>query len=296
MRLFLKIFLFLGLTFGYSQSYKPLLDTTNQWNFTSCNFGCITDAYFTNGDTLVNGLNYKILDGFHYLSRTFLLREEIANKKVFLRKINTNSSFEKLLYDFSLQEGETFIMNNPLSPFPSSGGEFVLDSIRMKPLQNNINFKHFYFSPVVTNSVSNYNVVWIEGLGSKSLINAPGGYVDINGVGELTCFYKNQDLVYSQLQPNQTCTYLELKTENHKSLFDEIKIYTTSEKNNFAFSNSDLISKIEIYDIFGKNLHYSIANYNSSNSIILSNQPKGLYFVLVYDSDSRKKNFKIIVN
>ncbi len=280
---------------GFSQPYKPLLDNTNQWNFTTCNFGCTSDAYYTNGDTIVAGLNYKILDGFHYISRTFLLREEINNKKVFLAKINPTTVSERILYDFSLTEGAVFTMNNVLSPFPSNGGEFVLDSIRSKPLLNNVYFKHFFFSPIATNETANYNVVWIEGLGSKSLINAPGGNEDINGVGALTCFFKNQELVYSNLQSNQICTYLELKTEKQKQLVDKIKIYSLPEKNKFSFLNSEFISKITIYDCFGKNLNYLFENKNQFKFIDLSNNSKGIYFVNVLDSLNKKTTFKVLV-
>ena len=58
----------------HGQDYKPLLDNTNEWHVTNCYFGCLTDVYFTDGDTLVEGNNYKVLDGFHYISRSFLLR------------------------------------------------------------------------------------------------------------------------------------------------------------------------------------------------------------------------------
>ena len=73
-----------------SQNYTPLLNETNRWYVTTCYNGCITDSYFTNGDTLVNNKMHKILYGYHYISRTFLLHENIEEKKVYLTKISVN--------------------------------------------------------------------------------------------------------------------------------------------------------------------------------------------------------------
>jgi hypothetical protein len=288
----LSLLLLLISQYTYSQTYTPLLDQTNQWHFTTCNFGCITDVYYTDGDTIVNGVSHKILDGFHYISRTFLLKEDIITKKVYLTKINPNSISEFLLYDFSLNEGDTFNMVNPISPFPQNGGSFILDSIRMKPLLNNVNFKHFYFSPTVTNTNSSANVVWIEGMGSKSLINAPAGEVNINAAGQLSCFFKNSNLVYSQLDSISSCNYvLEKKTFN----FVETKLFKKNFKNQFALSNSSSINKVELYSLKGDKLNLIIDKNNNSMVFSLENYSKGLYFIIVFDNLNRKKTFKIIV-
>ncbi|WP_338376012.1 T9SS type A sorting domain-containing protein [uncultured Flavobacterium sp.] len=285
--LFLIIF-----NYSFSQTYTPLLDQTNQWHFTSCNFGCITDVYYTDGDTLVNGVSHKILDGFHYISRTFLLKEDVVAKKVYLTKINTNSISEYLLYDFSLNEGDTFNMVNPISPFPQNGGSFILDSIRMKPLLNNVNYKHFYFSPTATNTISSANVVWVEGMGSKSLINAPAGEVNINGAGQLSCFFKNSNLVYSQLDSISACNFV-LKKETFNNV--EIKLFKKDFKNQFILSNSSSINKIELYSLKGDKLNLIIDKNDNSIIFSLENYPKGLYFITAFDDFNRKKTFKILV-
>ena len=67
-------------TLLFSQDYVPLLDDYNEWQVTNCYFGCLTDVYYTDGDTIADGHNYKILDGYHFISRTILLREEILEK------------------------------------------------------------------------------------------------------------------------------------------------------------------------------------------------------------------------
>lgn len=276
-----------------SQNYVPLLDQTNQWHFTTCNFGCLTDVYFTDGDTIVNGMSHKILDGFHYISRTFLLREDVAAKKVYLTKVNANSSSEYLLYDFSLTEGSITNIINPISPFPQNGGPFILDSIRMKPLVNNIDFKHFYFSPTNSNTVSTANVVWIEGVGNKSLINAPGGNADINWAGHLSCFFKNTTLTYSNLDSISACNFQTLK--NEKFVISKSEIIKSDKKNHFYITNSQKITRIQFYNINGKKLSSHSFHTNSLLEISLENYPSGLYFIVAFDEFNRKKSFKVIV-
>jgi hypothetical protein len=290
---FTLIFLFLLNINGNCQSYKPLLDNYNQWNLTTCNFGCLTDIYYTAGDTIVNSLNHKILDGYHYTSRTFLLRENVVLKKVYLTKINTNTISEYLLYDFSLAEGATFNMLNPISPFPLHGGQFVLDSIRMKPLVNGENFKHFYFSPTSSNAVSSNKVVWIEGIGSKSMINASGGEANINGVGHLSCFFKNQNLAYSNLDSISGCNLLTLKTKEND--LEDLKLYSSQTKNIFLIQNNKKITNFELYDLFGKRLKKSKINSEQIIEFNLTNYPSGIYLLIVYDSNNKRKTFKIIV-
>ncbi|WP_395064823.1 hypothetical protein [Flavobacterium sp.] len=291
-----KLLFLLLFSISYGQSYKPLLDAPTQWHFTTCYFGCISDVYYTDGDTIVNGKNYKILDGYHYNSRTFLLREEINTKKVYLSKINENSISEYLLYDFSLLEGAQFNMANPLSPFPQNGGKYVLDSIRMKPLENNIKYKHFYFSPASNNQLSNGNPVWIEGIGSKSLINAPGGNPDINSVGQLSCFFKDKKVIYSQLDSISNCTYLEIKTKHPKQSLDNLKIYASNERNVFFLSNAEMVYSINLIDIYGKSVkEFKIINSKAIEQISLENYAAGIYFLLAFDENLNRKTFKIIL-
>src|SRR5690606_32530778 len=200
---------------SFSQDYKPLLDNLNEWQFTTCFSGCLTDTYYTDGDTIVEGKSYKILDGFHYISRTFLLREEVNNKKVFLNKVAPNQNEEFLLYDFSLNQGDTFNMLNPYSSFPREGGSFVLDSIIARPLADGNAYRHFYFSPAPGNTISTENAVWVEGAGSLSIINAPGGHPDINGSGHLSCFFKDTEIFYANLDSINDCIPIHLKVKKH---------------------------------------------------------------------------------
>ncbi|WP_430403427.1 T9SS type A sorting domain-containing protein [Fluviicola sp.] len=188
-----------------AQPYKPLLDNLNEWHFTTCFSGCNTDVYYTDGDTVMGGKTYKILDGYHYISRTFLLYEDVPNRTVTLAKINPTKIDEFLLYDFAKNEGDTMELFNPNSPFIVDPGFFQLDSIRLRPLEDGNSYRHFYWSPTPGNTTYNAYPVWVEGVGSLSLINAAGAEPDFNGVGQLNCFFKNNDGFYVNLDSIVSC-------------------------------------------------------------------------------------------
>lgn len=285
------LILIFNFRFGLSQPYQPLLSDSNQWHFTACYSGCLTDVYYTNGDTLVDGLNYKVLDGYHYISRTFLLREEILTKKIYLKKVFPTYNREYLLYDFSLNEGDLHEMKNPISPFPEDGSEFVLDSIRMKPLENNIEHKHFYFSPTENNLVANYPVLWIEGVGSKSIINAPGGEADLNGAGLLSCFFKNEMLVYSQLDSINSCEHLILNVNTDQ--FQKIKLLKTDKRNVYELQNAENIKSINLFSINGQKIKTIENTQDSTVFISLEHCQLGIYMLVLLDESDRKKVFKI---
>lgn len=191
--------------FAQSQPYKPLLDNFNEWHFTTCFSGCNTDVYYTNGDTVVGGLSYKILDGYHYTSRTFLLHEDVATRQVTMAKIQPTKIDEFLLYDFGKNEGDTMELFNPNSPFTEDPGFFRLDSIRLHPLEDGNSYRHFYWSPAPGNTTYIAHPVWVEGVGSLSLINAAGAQPDFNGAGQLNCFFKNSDAFYVNLDSIDSC-------------------------------------------------------------------------------------------
>ncbi|WP_026449929.1 T9SS type A sorting domain-containing protein [Aequorivita capsosiphonis] len=284
-------FLIFG-TAAFSQNYKPLLDTINEWHVTSCYFGCHTDVYYTDSDTIVDGKTYKILDGYHFISRTFLLREDVANRKVYLNIVNQGFNEDFLLYDFSLSEGDVFNMKNPISPFPEDGGAFLLDSIVAKPLADGNNYNHFYFSPAPGNTTSTNNAVWIEGAGSLSLINAPGGKPDINGAGHLSCFFKNTEIFYANLDSIDDCIplHLGIKKDNLKNLV----VSKQNNSNNCLLSNTQDVKNVSVFDISGKRLHGINNEGRNSIGIDLSDYQNGVYIILATGFGDTKKSFKIV--
>ena len=133
--LFFLIFISLN---SISQIYQPMLEDKLEWHITSCSNGCITDVYYTDSDTLYNNLSYKILNGYHYVSKTFWIREDTNQRKIYMSFINNLQRKEVLLYDFSLEKNDTIEVFNPISPFDPSPGLFIVDSIKYEPSVRNL--------------------------------------------------------------------------------------------------------------------------------------------------------------
>ncbi len=279
---------------AFTQSYKPLLDNFNEWHFTTCYSGCLTDVYYTDGDTIVNGTTYKILDGFHYISRTFLLREDTNARTVTMGFVNSNKLDTYLLYDFSLNVGDSIDIQNPVSPFPATLGYFVVDSILMRPLVDGIDYKHFYLS-ALNPSTAVSSAVWIEGVGSLSLINAPGGLNDINDAGHLSCFYKNGISHYTQLDSIGDCTPVQALGNIDYNIKSDINIYPLPTYGSINIETSFIMKQIELYDINGQLVQKETMNtkkyaMNKNNSL-----PQGIYLVCIFDSKEGKHFKKIVI-
>ena len=215
------------------QTYNEMLTHDIEWQLTSCNNGCITDVYFIDGDTIHNGYSYSILNGYHFISKTFWLREDIQNQTVYMSLVNNNIRKEVLLYDFDLEIGDSINISNPMSPFVTNPGYYIVDSLVSLELQNGLYYEVFYLSSSSVNI--NESAVWIEGIGSLSLINAPGGTPNVNGPGKLSCYFNKGDLVYSQLDSINTCI-----------LVNQV---TSSELLNSRINNRKLIN---VMDILGR--------------------------------------------
>lgn len=291
----MKIFTFLLFTLFTSslelraQAYEPLVNELNEWHFTTCFSGCNTSVYFTNGDTVVGGDTYKILDGYHYISRTFLLREDIPNKQVYLAKVSPVKTDITLLYDFSKQEGDTMSLFNPNSPFMEEPGVFQLDSIRVKPLVNG-NYRHFYWSPASGNTMSTDHPVWVEGVGSLSLINAAGGEPDFNGVGELSCFFKDNNSFYANLDSITSCEpthFLSLP----ESALDQTIIFPNPFINDVSIS----VEQDQIIQVFTSNLTLVLEQECKSglNNLKTDFLAGGIYFLKTSGSTAVKRMIKL---
>jgi len=277
---------------GYAQTYTPMLGNLEEWHLTTCYYGCLNDVYFTDGDTLVDGKTYKILDGYHYISRTFLLREDIQEKKVYLNLKAPGHNQEYLLYDFSLEVGDSIHMQNPITPFPEDGGYFILDSIVAKPLVNGNLHDFFYLSPSPSNTISTWNAVWVEGLGSLSMITAPGGHPDFYGVGQISCFFKENELVYTDLEVVDECVSA-LSIAEEQALEGVILFKPTSEAVCYL-KNTARVKNVEVYAIQGNMVKTYSNDGNDLVRLDLENLQQGLYFVLAKGEGSEKRVFKVI--
>ena len=235
----------------FAQPYIPMLAESNEWRVVSCFDGCITDAYFTLGDTLLDGKVYRVLDGYHYINGNMLIREDVEERKVYLKQTFGHSILpEFTLYDFSINVGDTIDVYNPLSPLPEFGGKFVLDSVREKTLETT-DHRHFYLHAVEPSVSNSTNTVWVEGIGALSLINSPGAMP--TEAEHMVCAFQNGELLYSDLDSVFSCG--PLTSENVvNQLSSELVIYPnpTSEKLHLTVSGQIVPVYLELFDAKGQ--------------------------------------------
>jgi hypothetical protein len=277
----------------FAQDYKPILDYRNEWHFTTCNFGCYTDKYYTDGDTLVDGKMYKILEGYHFISRTFLLREDVSERKLYFLRIRPSGGLEEyLLYDFTLEVGDTIKMQNPITPFPQDGGFFRLDSIVPRPLVDGLDYDYLYFSPTPSNPISTENAVWVEGAGSLSLINAPGGYPNLNGVGALSCYFKNTEVFYANLDSIDDCVPVYMNVKENP--LEEVIVSKSTNSGVYLLNNTMSVKDANVYDLRGKRLITLQNSFNKTMAIDLSGYSPGMYIIVIHGIVDTKRTFKVI--
>ncbi len=261
-----------------AQSYIPLLGHESEWHVTTCFTSCLTDVYYTDGDTLYNGQNYTVLNGYHYISRTFWLREDIQEKKVFLSiKPPNKERQEYLLYDFSLEIGDSIKIFNPITPFPTSPGYFEVDSIVNVVLTDGLTYRKFYLSATAsTNSLE--LPVWIEGIGSLSIINAPGGTPSLNTAGKLSCHIHDGQVVYTQLDSIAGCQAVYVADLEDVSFHDLI-IFPNPAHNKLIISGLDKNSSVELLDIKGRILSKNTEINSEMIEIVVEDFQSGVYLV-----------------
>ena len=277
------------------QEYKPLLDTYNQWSLRYCFSGCSTDIYYTNGDTIVDAMNYKVLDGYHYISRGFLLREDVTEKKVYLKTILPSGIREYLLYDFSLEVGDSINIKNPASPFIEDAGYYKVDAITLLPLVDSNLYRHFYLSPAASNTISENDAIWVEGVGSLSLINAPGGDPDVNSVGRVACMFKDGVSFYADLDIIEDCEDIILDKPLFQPTINNSKIINALVINEFSVINIEPFFALAIYNLNGQLLQQINLNNQNTVTLNLSSYKPAMYLIVLKSQEATHQVLKALV-
>lgn len=277
------------------QEYKPLLDTYNQWSLRYCFSGCSTDIYYTNGDTIVDAMNYKVLDGYHYISRGFLLREDVTEKKVYLKTILPSGIREYLLYDFSLEVGDSINIKNPASPFIEDAGYYKVDAITLLPLVDSNLYRHFYLSPAASNTISENDAIWVEGVGSLSLINAPGGDPDVNSAGRVACMFKDGVSFYADLDIIEDCEDIILDKPLFQPTINNSKIINALVVNEFSVINIEPFFALAIYNLNGQLLQQINLNNQNTVTLNLSSYKPAMYLIVLKSQDATHQVLKALV-
>ena len=240
-----------------AQDYHKLLDTGKVWHTVQIGeFGDILAYEMTpdfEDEYNANDTIYYSIDGW------IIIREDTITKKVYKRNFadnNTPSGPEEIIYDFSLQEGDSiYIKSDALFNYNSW---FFIDSVKILNIlgtdRNVLYLRHDLYN--------NYPV-WVEGIGSLSGIHIVGVEPELFvwGVGELTCCYHNDNLLYQSVNGEQWGCEFELVDQVPPvvdSIWYEEGTYTNTDSVTLYVKASDNMSGV-------------------SNYLVLINSPSGNY-------------------
>jgi hypothetical protein len=278
------------------QTYHPLLENGKTWNvLTLTMVDWFTSTYSIEGDTLINGYTYEKLytNGNQGSGRQYLgaIREETTDQKVYFN--DHYSTAEELLYDFSLQKGDTVAItsNMGLKGFPLT---FKVDSVDQVIDETGSERKRLLLSY----GTKNYGEEWIEGIGSMQGLISPGNFyfmADLNW--ESLCTKLDGNVLY--YNPSfDTCVLEYVGIEEHNETKPYMKIYPNPVESStvIEISNSpELYHEIRIVNIAGKIVY----NYSfTGNYLYLGDNiflGSGFYFVFISNSRQMIAKGKLMV-
>ena len=187
-----------------AQEYHPIVEDGKQWNVLFSypwsppeSPHRYTDIYKIEGDTLLDGVSYKVMyttrnEDLTGWSVCGVIREN-ENKQVFYRR--DGSPDEQMLYDFSMQVGDTIYMYGEYMVVIETGETIVNGEPRQQVVLE------YPWG-------GGESEIWIEGIGSLYGIIDSGSLFLVGGSTDLLCYYEDGDLIWQNSNPNWNSCYI----------------------------------------------------------------------------------------
>lgn len=243
------IFIALSLLCEYSALAQSFIDTSKIWSIVSIDAGggpyqgAKTTIHFKFvGDTVINTEKYYILYNSSDISlQNWKVHSFWNEKNDSIFRYNSYYEEQKLIYDFSIAEKDSFQINESLTLFA--------DSVRFKEWGGKMR-KHWYFHKLNGNPTD--ITVWIEGAGNINNFTQSSD-IDIAGaITRLLCFTENGELVYQNPEYNSCSVNTSVHTiKNEPKL---IEVYNSCENKilvNLLISNPGIF---QVYDLTGNKI------------------------------------------
>ncbi|MDD5569709.1 MAG: T9SS type A sorting domain-containing protein [Bacteroidales bacterium] len=260
--------------------YIKTIDTDKLWNYYDCYAGPpphYTKLYRFTSDTIINGKKYYIpestQDSINWYRENYSYREEDSTKRIFLL-YNDN---EGLIYDFSLNTGDSVTILNTLF---GGGQPLTIHVISIDSVQIDGSYRK------IINTDNGYK--WIEGVGDKMGLYNPGS--QMTGVClSLVCYYENDSLKY--VNPDHGSCFQIFAGISEKENKEEILLKNT-ENNIYVLQANTQFKEILLYNILGEKLK-SYFPFSNQYKIDLSSFDSGVYLLSIILSNELL-NLKII--
>jgi hypothetical protein len=267
-------------------SDKKYLETGDRWTeYTICDYLTQPDyifisgkrQYFLGADTLINGMHYYNIientpnDLQHPTNHTGVMRE--GNGKVY---VNLNNTGEFLLYDFTLNVGDTIHSNAPSGPLSNSPVIYHIDTIQLMTGEKRKMFHCNEFN-------------YIEGIGSLDGLFGPLSYICTcipAYFTNLVCFTSGEDEIYTDKYwcADGNCCGVLTGITDPKADKARSSLYPNpaTDRVKIDFSNTnDPCTSVEIMDFQGRKISSLPVSETVGLTIDVSNYHAGIYFILV---------------
>ncbi len=284
---FLMFLIMCSSSIAYSQDENTIVDINSVWSINNqIVYPMPPTSYYIhlNGDTVVDSKHYTKVWTNNSLSLTNdmefygLIREQ--NQKTYFRNYHSSLDSlyeESLIYDFSLTENDTFMINilDTVVYLDVSVGMFNLNNMAVKKI-------------TLSNPLLSQDIVWVEKIGNlKGLFHNQF----ICGVmTDLLCYYQRNNVLYS----NPEFNYCSLSLDEPIKKEEKAIIYPNPVRDLLNIESKEMMSKIEVLDIEGR-LLTSEENINSiTHRINLSSKNKGVYIIKIIFMNSEVGFYKLI--
>jgi hypothetical protein len=284
----------LGLLSARAQTYYPFPDSGAVWTVffeyqsSPTNYSASYWIYELGGDTVIGAYTYNKITGSN--GTIGGIRNDSANQKVyFAGDFEQNSYTDTILYDFSLNVGDTAYFDMGQSQWITVS---AVDSVL---IQGN------YHKRISLNVWSNDE--WVTGIGSLSTPFAPLTF-EFEWNNTLNCLQDNTTMIYQRGMFPTSCTawhgwvpaYCGLTSVAPVGENDFSVLLQYREENLFSVSikNAEGDCLVEIYDATGKKVREN-SGIQSSIEMDLQSIAPGLYVLKVMDESGKAATQKFLV-
>lgn len=256
--------------------------------------------YVTDGDSTVNGKEYikfysiddTVITSTSQKKLAGLIREDTNTRKVW--GIYPDSAQEMLLYDFSLEKGDTIKVT--MFHYGFATHNVKVDSIDTINI-NGINHKRLHLKESGVNHWG--GEFWIEGIGSNAGPLSSGvSYLQIiDGPLKplLICFERNGQVLFDQkdvlYQPTDKCySTINVSPEPFRNL--DITLFPNPTSNQLRIQSDLKISFFKILSVTGQTIK---AGTLSNKTISVNALNSGVYFLEITTQEGKKGVERFVV-
>ncbi len=296
----------------YSQNYVPFPTSNTTWLSVQkylqpqnkCCSDCLESEITIAGDSVVNGLKYKILNQTNILKDALgggsvfctrivsdtssflgLLRDDTAQQKVYLR-IDTT---EFLMYDFSAQLGDTISIHTVFNQnlVLRQAKDYVIDTVYTSLIAGKQRRVFVIKEPILWSYYSQF----VEGIGSTGGLFRFGmnNYSKSDYRNELYCFNEQGVGTYS---PHGKPCALITGVEDQKKSEEKVTIFPNPTNEKITIQSNQVIVSIQLLSIEGK-LIRDLSVGQKQVEVDLPSQ-NGIYFLKIINQDGSLQMKKVI--